>query len=296
MKIVISGASGLIGVPLVTALRAANHEVITLVRRSTSDPHEVQWDPAAGLLPPTALAGADAVINLAGAGIADKRWTPTYKKLVLDSRVTSTTLLARAIATMDPKPTVFLSGSAIGFYGDTGARSVDETAQRGQGFLAEVCVEWEAATAPAAAAGVRTVLLRTGLVMASSGGLLAKQLLPAKLGLGGRLGSGEQYQSWITLDDEVAAIVYLLSADVSGPVNLSAPNAVTQKEFAKTLGKVLHKPAVSWIPGQAIKLALGDFASEGVLVGQRVLPGKLLGAGFPFSSLTLTEGLHAVLG
>ena len=293
MKVVISGASGLIGVPLVAALRAANHEVVTLVRRSSSVPSEVQWDPAAGLLPPTALAGADAVINLAGAGIADKRWSEDYKKLVLDSRVSSTKLLAQTIATLEPKPSVFLSGSAIGFYGNTEDRSVTEEAQQGQGFLADVCGQWEAA---AAAAGVRTVFLRTGLVCAASGGLLGKQLLPAKLGLGGRLGSGKQYQSWITLADEVAAIIYLLTADVSGPVNLTAPNPVTQKEFAKTLGSVLHRPAISWIPEPAIKLALGDFASEGVLVGQRVLPGKLLGAGFPFGSTTLEDGLRSLLG
>lgn len=295
MKIVISGASGLIGVPLVAALRSANHQVTTLVRRPTADPQEVQWDPAAGLLAPTALAGADAVINLAGAGIADKRWTPDYKKLVLDSRVSSTALLAQTIAGMEPKPTVFLSGSAIGYYGDTGDRSVDETATHGQGFLADVCVRWEEAAAPAATAGVRTVLLRTGLVMTASGGLLGRQLLPAKLGLGGRLGSGRQYQSWITLDDEVAAISYLLTADVSGPVNLTSPNPVTQKDFAKTLGSVLKRPAFSRLPGAALSLALGDFAAEGVLAGQRVLPAKLIGAGFPFRSTKLEDGLRSVL-
>ena len=296
MKIVIAGASGMIGTPLVAGLRDDGVQVITLVRHEPSGAGKIRWDPAAGVIPPDALAGADAVINLAGAGIADKRWTPAYKELIVSSRLQTTTLLATTMAGMPQKPAVFLSGSAIGFYGNTEDRSVDETATQGQGFLVDVCIKWEAATAAASDAGIRVVHLRTGLVLAKKGGVLGQQLIPAKLGLGGKLGSGKQYQSWITLQDEVAAIRFLLTAkDVSGPVNLTAPSPVTQARFAKVLGGVLHRPAFAVIPGFAIRLLFDGFADEGILVGQRVVPAKLVKAGFTFGASELEDGLRQAL-
>lgn len=296
MKIAVSGGSGLIGSHLVVALRGAGHDVLTLVRRPPRQPGEVQWVPAEGRLEPGDLSGVEAVVHLAGAGIADKRWTPSYKKAVLDSRVDGTRLLATTLASLDPLPRVLLSGSAIGFYGDTGDRAVDETAPAGSGFLADVAVAWEAATAPAESAGIRVCHLRTGIVLSGAGGALAKQLPLYKLGIGGPLGSGQQYQSWISLDDEVAAITFLLTADaVSGPVNLTGPEPVRQRDLAKAVGTLLHRPAVLPTPGIALKAALGEFAAEGVLAGQRVLPAVLIGAGYTFQDATLEAALTSAL-
>ncbi len=298
MKIVVTGASGFIGKALVPALRADGHSVTTLTRGTPRGAFEQRWDPTAPTgLAPSAVEGAAAIIHLAGAGIADKRWTEEWKKTVLTSRTVPTALLARTLAGLGTKPTVLLSGSAIGWYGDTGDTAVDETAPRGAGFLADVVEQWEAATAPAEAAGIRVCHLRTGIVLGKGGGALAKQLPLAKLGLGGPLGNGRQYQSWIPLADEVGAIRFLLTADqVSGAVNLTGPEPVRQVEVARALGRAVHRPAVVPAPAFALRAALGRFADEGVLASQRVLPRRLLDAGYPFVATDVDAGVASALG
>ncbi|MBI5090167.1 MAG: TIGR01777 family protein [Actinobacteria bacterium] len=301
MRITIAGSSGLIGTALVRRLRAGGHDVVRLVRPGSSahpgDTDRVTWDPSRGDLPADAIDRADAVINLAGAGIGDRRWTDAYRNELVDSRLRTTDLLARAIAASASAPQVFLSGSAIGWYGDRGDEPLDETSSPGTGFLADLCRRWEEAAAPAAAAGTRVALLRTGIVLSAAGGALKKQLPLFKLGLGGRFGSGRQWQSWITIDDEVAAIDHLLTADVHGPVNLTAPEPVTNATFTATLGKVLHRPAVLPIPSFAPKLVLGAELVDTVLLGgQRVLPARLQSSGFAFGQPQLEGALRAVLG
>jgi uncharacterized protein len=296
MRIVISGSSGLIGQALVRHLVGDGHAVTRLVRRTAAS-DEVTWDPKAGTLDPAAIDGADAVINLSGAGIGDHRWTDSYKAELLDSRLQTTGLLASTIAAVDRKPAVFLSGSAIGFYGPRGTETLDERSPGGTDFLATICKQWEAATGPAEAAGVRVAHLRTGIVLSTSGGALKKQLPLFKLGLGGRFGTGKQYQSWIALTDEVRAISFLLGAPISGPVNLTAPNPVTSAEFTKALGSVLKRPAVLPIPSFGPKLLLGGELVEALLLtGQRVVPAALLAAGFEFQHPSLVGALRAVLG
>jgi uncharacterized protein (TIGR01777 family) len=269
--------------------------VVTLVRRPPRQPGEIRWDPSKGELDAADLVGVDAVINLSGAGIGDKRWTDAYKQTVLDSRLDSTRLLADTIAQLDPKPTVFLSGSAIGFYGDPGDTAVDETAPAGSGFLADVVVQWEQAAAGAVEAGIRTVYLRTGLVLSGAGGMLAQQLLLYKLGLGGPLGSGKQWWSWVSLADEIGAIEHLLTADIAGPVNLTGPEPLRQKDFASELGHALHRPALLPAPGFALKTIIGQFATEGILHGQRVLPQVLEASGYTFQHPTLERAIAAAL-
>lgn len=296
MKIAITGGSGLIGSAVVRRLRAAGHDVVTLVRRDPAGDTELRWDPAGGSIDRAGLIDVEAVVHLAGAGIADHRWTPSYKALVKRSRVEGTTLIARTVAAMDPRPRVLLSGSAIGWYGDTGDQIIDETAPRGEGFLAEVVGAWEGSTAVAESAGVRTVHLRTGLVLSADGGYLAKQVLPFKAGLGGPIAGGRQWQSWITLDDEVGAIEFLLAAEqVRGPVNLTAPSPVRQKDFARALGHALHRPALTPLPRFALRAALGEFADEGVVASQRIEPAVLSAAGYPFLHRNLDGALAAVL-
>lgn len=295
MRVVISGATGLIGSALTDHLRTNGHTVVRLVRRPASG-DDVQWDPAAGMLPADALRGTDAVVHLAGAGIGDRRWTDAYRTEILESRTRSTALLADAIASTPDGPKVFLSGSAIGYYGATGDEQLDESSPAGSGFLADVCHQWEAAAAPAAAAGARVALLRTGIVLTPKGGALKKMLPLFKLGAGGRFGSGRQWQSWISLDDEVGAITHLLTADVTGPVNLTAPNPVTSAEFAKVLGKVLHRPALFPVPrfGPALLLG-GELADALLFTGQRVLPAALERSGYRFQHSTLDAALRALL-
>lgn len=296
MRIVISGASGLIGTALASSLRSQGHTVVTLVRRPASGPNELTWDPAAGTLDPAALDGVDAVVNLSGAGIGDKRWNDAYKRELRDSRLHTTGLLARTIAASAQRPSVFLSGSAIGWYGPRGDEELTESSSTGDSFLAELCREWEAAAAPASDAGVRTALLRTGIVLTPAGGALKKQLPLFKLALGGSFGNGRQWQSWISIDDEVGAITHLLTADVEGPVNLTAPNPVTNKEFTKTLGKVLGRPTVLPIPSFGPKLLLGGELADALLfTGQRVLPAKLAASGYVFAHPTLEVALRALL-
>jgi uncharacterized protein (TIGR01777 family) len=295
MLIVISGASGLIGSALSQRLRAEGHDVRALVRRAPKA-GEIEWDPAAGRLDPDELIGVDAVVNLSGAGIGDKRWTPEYKATLLDSRLQCTTLLAETIAGLEAKPSVFLSGSAIGIYGARGDETLDESSAVGSDFLAELCVKWEAATAAAEAAGVRVAHLRTGIVLSTKGGALKKQLPLFKLGLGGKFGSGKQWQSWISIEDEVGAIVHLLTADVEGAVDLTAPTPVTNAAFTAALAKVLHRPALLPIPAFGPKLLLGGELAEALLfTGQKVLPTKLQRSGYQFLHPELGAALASLL-
>lgn len=295
MHVVVTGSSGLIGSALVKRLSADGHEVTRLVRR-TPRPGEARWNPAEATIDAGALATADAVVNLAGAGIGDHRWTDEYKQELVDSRLRGTELLATTIAVQQQCPKVFLSGSAIGIYGARDDTPLDESSDVGTGFLADLCVRWEAATAAASAAGIRVAHLRTGIVLSADGGALKKQLPLFKLGLGGKMGSGKQYQSWITIDDEVAAIVYLLTSSDEGAVNLTAPTPVTQAEFAKTLAGVLGRPSFLPIPTFGPKLLLGGELADNLLfTGQRVVPAVLEASSFTFRHTTLEAGLRHVL-
>ena len=295
MKIIISGASGLIGKPLVASLRKHGHEVVQLVRRAPQAT-EKQWNPSAGQLDIAVLDGADAVIHLSGAGIGDRRWTAKYKQELLDSRTKSTTLLATTIAKCSNKPRVFLSASGIGIYGARGDEQLTEQSSHGISFLAEICKQWEAAAKPAIDAGVRTVFLRTGIVLTPLGGALKKQLPLFKLGLGGKFGNGKQWQSWISLDDEISAIEHLLTANISGAVNLTAPNPVTNAEFTKALARTLLRPALLPIPKFGPKLLLGSELVDNLLfTGQRVMPAELQKSGFAFQHTTIDVALRALL-
>lgn len=298
MKVAVSGASGLIGSALVADLSAAGVDVVRLVRRPAHAAGEVSWDPQAGAggLDPAALAGLDAVVHLSGAPVAPRRWTPARKALLRASRIKSTATLVAAMIAADPAPATLLCGSAIGYYGDTGERAVDETAAQGTGFLAELVADWEAAAAHAAPAGIRVVSLRSGVVLAAGGGMLGSLLPPFRLGLGARVGSGRQYLSWISLADEVKAIRFLLEARaLSGPVNLTAPEPATNAEFTRALGSVLHRPAVFALPAGALRLALGEVSGE-LLGSTRVLPARLTAAGFSFSHPQIAGALEAAVG
>ena len=299
MKVAVTGASGLIGTALVPALRTGGHDVVRFVRGPAGGADERGWDPSAHRLDPVDLADLDAVVHLAGAGVADKRWTEARKRVVLGSRVDGTTTVARAVAesiAAGQGPRVLLSSSAIGWYGDTGDRLTDETGPTGEGFLAEVCRQWEASTAAAEQAGARVAHLRTGIVLSGKGGIVGKQLLLFKAGLGAPLGSGRQWTSWISLQDEVAAIRHLLEADVEGPVNLVGPAPVTNRDFTKALGRALRRPTLPVpVPGVALRLAVGSFADEGILIGQRLAPAVLQRSGFAFAHNDLDAALRASL-
>lgn len=296
MKILITGASGLIGRALSSTLKAQGHTIVSAVRREPRRNDEVQWDPKSGTMAATAFDGVDAVVHLAGAGIGDKRWTNDYKMEILESRTNGTALLANTMAALANKPQVFISGSAIGIYGARADEELSETATVGSGFLADVCRDWEAAAEPATNAGIRTVLIRTGIVLSPEGGALKKQLPLFKLGLGGKFGSGKQWQSWISITDEVNAIVHLLTSSLSGPVNLTAPTPVTNSEFTRVLSKVVSRPAVLPIPSFGPKLLLGSELADALLfTGQRVTPNALLADGFVFSHPTLDAALRALL-
>jgi uncharacterized protein (TIGR01777 family) len=295
MKIVISGASGLIGTQLVAKLSSNGHEVVRLVRRS-SKAGEIQWNPKSGTLDAAALEGTDAVIHLSGAGIGDKRWTDGYRKEILDSRTATTALLANTMASLSRKPSVFLSGSAIGIYGARNDEQLTEVSTHGTGFLAEVCEQWEAAAKPAVDAGIRTVYLRTGIVLSPKGGALKKLLPLFKLGVGGKFGNGKQWQSWISIDDEIGAIEHLLTANVSGAVNLTAPNPVTNAEFTKVLASVLKRPAIVPVPTFAPKILLGGELADALLfTGQRVIPAALNASGYNFKHTTLESAFRSLL-
>ncbi|MEV6505470.1 TIGR01777 family oxidoreductase [Streptomyces sp. NPDC051642] len=294
-RIAVTGASGLIGSALVRSLTADGHEVVRLVRRSARGADEVCWDPEGQYVDAAGLDGCDAVVNLAGAGVGDHRWTDAYKKQVRDSRVLGTAALAEAVAALDRPPRVWVNGSAIGFYGETGDRAVDESAPPGDGFLPSLCVEWEEATAPVREAGVRTVFARTGLVVAREGGAWAKLFPLYKAGLGGRFGNGRQYWSFVALHDEVAAIRHLIDTDgLSGPFNLTAPNPLTNREISAAMGRVLRRPSLFTVPAPALKLVLGEMSGD-VLGSQRVLPKRLLESGFTFAFPEIEGAIRAAL-
>ncbi len=293
LSIAVTGAAGLLGSALVPMLRADGHAVLRCVRRPATADDELTWDPAARGLDPAAQAKVDAVIHLAGVGIGDRRWTPAYKAKIRDSRVDGTLTVSTAMAAAAPRPRVLLSMSGSGYYGITGDRAVDESAPAGSGFLAEVCQAWEEATAPAQAAGVRVVRMRTGPVLAGQGGILGRMLPLARLGLLSPLGSGGQYVSWISLTDYLDAVVFLLGADVAGPVNVNGPHPVTMTELTSTLLAVLGRPRLlPRVPAFALRAALGEFADEGVLRGQRVLPRVLESAGHRFAHPTVDSALR----
>lgn len=298
MEIVIAGSSGLIGTALTESLAAAGHRPIALVRRPPRPGRdEIEWDPAGGQLDQAAIDGADAVINLAGAGIGDHRWTDEYRRTLVESRTDTTSLLARSCAASANPPSVFLGGSAIGYYGNRGAEIVSEESSRGQGFLADLVQAWEGAAQPAIDSGIRTCFLRSGIVLSVEGGVLPKFLPLFKLGLGGRFGSGEQYFSWIAIDDEIRAIEFLLDNEsVSGPVNLTAPNPVTNAEFTEALADELNRPAILPVPAFGPRLLLGTDRADSLLFeGQRVEPGVLVDSGFTFEYPTVAEALSHVL-
>ncbi len=296
MNIVVSGASGLIGSALVPALREDGHTVQRLVRRAPQASDEVRWDPAKHELDDAVVATADAVVNLAGAGIGDRRWTPAYKRLVLESRIDATTTIVDAITRDTSTVKVLVNASAVGWYGDRGDDTVTESDGAGEGYLADVVRQWEAATAPADAAGIRVVRIRSGIVLSPEGGALGRMLPIFRLGFGGKLGSGKQWMSWIAMADEIAAIKFALANDgISGALNLTAPRPVTNVELTKSLGRALRRPAFAAVPPVALRLAFGGFADEGLLAGQRVLPQALQSAGFSFAHPELDEALDAML-
>ena len=289
-RIAVTGASGLIGSALVGHLKSEGHTVQRLVRRATVAPDEVQWDPKTGYVDIEALRGVDAVIHLAGVGVGDKRWTKRYKSEILNSRLLGTTAIANAVA--EVKPQVFISASAIGWYGDSGNRAVVESDSVGNDFLAAVCREWEGAAD--LAGDVRTVKLRTGLVLDPTGGALGRLLPLFRFGLGGKLGSGKQWWSWITLHDVVRAIIFALEHPIAGPVNLTTPNPVTNQEFTAALARAMNRPALFPAPAIALKIALGGFASE-VLGSKKVLPNALSDAGFVWDYPHITNALTALI-
>jgi uncharacterized protein (TIGR01777 family) len=295
MRIAITGSTGLIGTALTHSLRADGHEVVRLVRRPAQAGDEVEWDPQRQYVDGRGLTGCEAVVHLAGAGIGDHRWTDAYRRELRDSRVLGTAAIAEAVASLDVPPRVFVCGSAVGYYGDTGDRAVDESAPPGDGFLPKLCVEWEEAAAPAQEAGVRTVFARTGLVVSRRGGAWGRMFPLFKAGLGGRLGSGRQYWSFIALHDEVAALRHLIDTEfLSGPVNLTAPEPVTNGEATAAMGRVLRRPTLFAVPAPVLRVALGELA-EDVLGGQRAVPAQLLESGFSFAFPSIDEAIRAAL-
>ena len=335
MNLLVTGSSGMIGSALLERLSVGGHRVSRLVRGAKAHPTEparpggppgpaqgrpaspavpsdrqpgvgavtdVHWDPSQGVIDLEGLEATgpfDGVVHLAGAGIGDKRWTPARKQAVLDSRTDSTELLVTSLLQLAPRPPVLISASAVGFYGDGGSRELTEESPQGAGFLAELCGSWERAAAPAAAAGIRTVNLRSGIVLSASGGALAKMLPIFKLGLGGKLGAGTQYQSWISLEDEVDVILRaLVDGSVVGPVNATAPNPVTNAELSVAIARALHRPCFLSVPNAALRLALGsEMATEMLLTGQRAIPAQLTSIGYSFNHPDLDEALrHVVAG
>lgn len=295
VRVAVTGASGLIGSALSRSLVADGHEVVRLVRREPRARDEVRWNPKEGYVDTVGLAGCEAVVNLAGAGIGDRRWNEAYKRELRDSRVLGTEALAAAVTALDTPPRVFLHGSAIGYYGDTGTRAVDETAPPGEGFLPAMCVEWEQAAGPVQEAGVRTVFARSGLVVAREGGAWGRMFPLFKAGLGGRLGDGRQYWSFISLHDEVAALRHLLARDdLAGPFNLTAPEPVTNREVTAAMGRVLRRPTLFPAPAPALRLVLGEMAGD-VLGSQRVLPARLSESGFAFAHPRVDDAVRAAL-
>lgn len=298
MRVLVSGSSGLLGSALVPVLTAGGHRVTRLVRaQPTSGEDAVRWDPAAGTIDQAGLEGFDAVVHLAGENLAAKRWTPEQKARIRDSRVRSTRVLCQALAQLRQPPKVLLSASAVGYYGDRGTEMLREETLPGSGFLADVAREWEAAAQPARQRGIRVVHSRTGIVLTPKGGALAKLLLPFQLGLGGTLGTGSHYMSWIALDDLLGAFVHALTTEtLSGPVNVVAPNPLTNREFTDTFGRVLSRPVLLAVPKFVLRLALGEMADGALLTSQRAVPDRLLASGYRFRYPDLEGALRHVLG
>jgi uncharacterized protein (TIGR01777 family) len=296
-KIAVTGASGLVGSALVERLRQRGYQPLRLVRRDPRSADEVRWDPSAGSIDVQGLAGVVGAVHLAGDNVASGRWTEAKKASIRDSRVRGTELLAGALAQLTPAPKVLVSASAIGYYGSRGAELVDESGALGEGFLASVCAEWEVATRAASRAGIRVVNARIGVVLAADGGALAKMKTPFLLGLGGRIGDGSQYMSWITLTDVVSALVFALERDdLDGPVNLVAPTPVTNADFTATLGRVLKRPAVLPVPKFALRLGAGaEMANEMLIGGSRVIPAALQAHGFEWEYAEIEPALRSVL-
>lgn len=297
MRTLVTGSTGLVGSALVAALRDKGHQVVRAVRRGPVNTDEVLWNPEQGKFDAAQLSGVDAVVHLAGENIADGRWTEEKKRRIRESRVKGTRLLSETLAGLNPKPRVLVSASAIGFYGNRGAEILTEESSAGKDFLAEVCREWEDATAPAKESGIRTVNLRIGIVLSRKGGALGKMLTPFKLGIGGRVGSGEQFMSWIALDDVVGVIEHALTNEtLSGPVNTVAPNPVTNEEFTKKLGAAISRPTIFPLPAFALRLAFGgEMADSTLLSSARVEPQRLKPSGYKFLYPTLGEALRHVL-
>jgi uncharacterized protein (TIGR01777 family) len=297
MDVAVTGSSGLIGTALGPALEAAGHRMVKVVRHIPAGEGNIGWDPGGAKIDAAGLEGVGAVVNLAGVGIGDSHWSKEHKKKVLYSRVNGTKLLAETLPTLQNGPKIFLSASAVGYYGDRGDEVLTEASSSGEGFLAQVCREWEEASRIPGDTGIRVTNLRTGIVLAKHGGALKKMLAQFKFGLGGRFGSGRQWMSWITLADEVAAIVHLLGDGApAGPVNLTAPNPVTNAEFAKALGRAMHRPTLFTVPAFALKLGLGrEMGTELVLFGQRAQPEALTASGFTFGATDVATGLQQVL-
>ena len=288
--IAIAGSSGLIGSALVSALRAADNRVIRIVRRAPTNGDELHWNPESAEFDPAGLDGVDAVVNLCGVGVGEKRWSGSFKQSLRDSRIAPTEVISAAV--VDAGVPVLINASAVGYYGDTRSRVVDETAPAGKGFLARLCVDWEAATASAEDAGVRVVLARTGLVLSPGGGVLGRLRPLFAFGLGGRLGGGRQYMPWITLEDEIRGLLFAINNDdLAGPVNFTGPAPVTNSEFTAALGRALNRPTPWLVPGFALRTLLGEFADEGLLGGQRAIPAALERAGFVFHHNTIGEAL-----
>jgi uncharacterized protein (TIGR01777 family) len=296
MQVAISGASGLVGTALSESLRDDGHRVLRLVRAASDGPDAIQWDPLRKSIDGSALDGVDAVVHLAGAGIGDHRWSARHRQAIRESRTKGTALIARTLADLDHPPKVLISASGMNAYGDGGDKVLTETSPAGEGFLADLVAAWEQAAKPAEAAGVRTVFARSSMVLSRRGGALVPMLRLFRLGLGGRLGSGKQWMSWISLTDELGALRFLLDHDVTGPVNLTAPNPVTNREFTKALGEALHRPAVLPIPRFGPRLVLGrDMADELLFASLRVHPAVLEAAGFQFAHPDIRSGLEAAL-
>ncbi|MEY3278343.1 MAG: hypothetical protein RLZZ426_829 [Actinomycetota bacterium] len=292
MHVAISGASGLIGTALTHHLTSQGHQVTQLVRRPARNASEISWNPATGELDSQKLSGIHAVVNLSGAGVGDHRWTERYKKTILNSRLETTGTLARAMASNPDGPRVLINGSAIGIYGDRGNLTITEQSVRGAGFLADVVEQWEAAAAPASAAGIRVVFARTGLVLTPKGGAFAKLLPLFKLGLGGVIAGGKQYWSFISLTDEVRALQFLIETDISGAVNLTTPHPVTNAEVTKALSAALHRPALLPVPGFALDIVLGEFAKD-ITTGAKIIPEVLQNAGFVWNHPTIDDVIKA---
>ena len=290
LVVAIAGSSGLIGSALVSALRAADHRVLRIVRRAPANSDELHWNPDSGEFDPAGLEGVDAVINLCGVNIGEKRWSGAFKQSLRDSRIGPTEVISVAVA--DAGVPVLINASAVGYYGDTRDRVVDETAPAGAGFLSRLCIDWESAALAAEDAGARVVLARSGLVLSPGGGVLARLRPLFSLGLGARLGSGRQYMPWISLEDEIRGLLFAINNDeLSGPVNFTGPAPVTNSEFTAALGRALNRPTPLLVPGFALRTLLGEFADEGLLDGQRAIPAALERAGFVFHHNTIGEAL-----